>query len=70
MLHAILPALPAPSNISKRIDDVTHSDKQQLLELLPQLELSQPANGQDDTDETDENSQNDINDAPFSTRHT
>jgi len=69
-LHVILPALPASSIISKRIDDATHSDEQRLLELLLQLELSQPPCGQDETDDTDENNQNDINDAPFSTRHT
>ena len=58
LLHEVLPALPASSIIPKRTDDVTHSDDQQLHELLPQLELSQPPCGQDDADDA-ENSQND-----------
>jgi hypothetical protein len=67
-LHRVLPAFPASSIISKRIGDVTHSDEQQLDELLPQLELSQPDRDSDDDDDTDENSQNDTNDAPFNAR--
>jgi len=54
----VLPAFPASSIIPKRTDDVTHSVEQQLDELLPHRELSQPPCGQDDPDDAFENSKN------------
>ncbi|MEX2314574.1 MAG: hypothetical protein WD628_02580, partial [Thermomicrobiales bacterium] len=52
-LHAVLPALPASSIISRRIDDTAHSDESR--QLVPGL--SQPSAGRGDTDDTDENNQ-------------